>query len=149
MLAAREILSKRDSSQDVTPSRLTFGEIAEERFEVLESLVAAGERSARTLEAQRRRYNSNLRDTLGNVRVQAITTRHVVDVLAKMRAKRIKRGPTAELTPCRAGRCRAPTSCSGRSSSSRSLAVTGRTTRSAACQSPSGPFLETPPKLAY
>jgi hypothetical protein len=61
----------------VTPSRLTFGEIAEERFEVLESLVAAGERSARTLEAQRRRYNSNLRDTLGNVRVQAITTRHV------------------------------------------------------------------------
>jgi integrase len=97
--AAREILSKRDASEDVTPSRVTFSEVAEERFAVLDSLVASGERSARTLEAQRHRYNSNLRDALGHVRVQSITPRHVADVLAKMRAKRIKRGPKAEPTP--------------------------------------------------
>lgn len=90
--AARQILSSRDTSQDVTPTHMTFAEVAEERFATLESLVAAGERSARTLEAQRHRYESHLKDALGRVRVQQITPRHITDVLSKMRAKRIKRG---------------------------------------------------------
>jgi hypothetical protein len=97
--AAREILSKRDTSEDVTPSRITFAEVAEERFAVLQGLVASGERSARTLEAQRHRYNSNLKEALGHVRVQAITARHVSEVLSKMRAKRIRRGPNGEPAP--------------------------------------------------
>jgi integrase len=91
--AAREILSKRDISQDVTPMRITFAEVAEERFATLEGLVASGERSARTLEAQRHRYKAGLEGALGRVTVQSITTRHIADVLSALRAKRIKRGP--------------------------------------------------------
>jgi integrase len=97
--AAREILSKRDTSQDVTPSRLTLGEIAAEYFQMIESLVASGERSERTREIYCQQYRTHVQERLGRVRVQAVTPRHVQDILAHVRQKRVKRGREREGRP--------------------------------------------------
>jgi integrase len=97
--AAREILSKRDTSQDVAPTRLTFGEAAAEYFSMVESLVASGERSERTQEIYRQQYRTHVEGHLARVRLQTVTPRHVQDVLAHVRKKRIKRGPGREEQP--------------------------------------------------
>jgi integrase len=97
--AMREMLSKRDISQDVAPTRLSFEQVADEYFEMVESLVASGERSERTLEIYRQQYRQHIEPRLGRVRIQAVTPRHAQDVLANVRAKRIKRGLKREEQP--------------------------------------------------
>jgi integrase len=95
----RALAVQVDRGEAVAPSRITFGEVAAEYLEMLESLVATGERSERTLEAARQRYRTHLEEVLGRVRIQSITARHLSDVLARMRSKRIKRGSEGDTTP--------------------------------------------------
>jgi integrase len=98
--AAREILGKRDRRELVAPSRLTFGEVWTEYEAMFESLVASGEKSERTLELYRQRYRTHLEEPLGRLRIQNVSARHLSDVLATVRAKRIKRGGSeGEATP--------------------------------------------------
>ncbi len=96
--AAREILSRRDTAQDVTPSRLTFGEVAVEYFQMLESLVASGERSERTQEIYHQQYRTHVEERLSRVRIQGVNPRHIQDVLADVRAKKIRGRPISSST---------------------------------------------------
>lgn len=97
--AARDILSQRDKGQDVAPTRLTFGEVANEYFQMIESLVASGELSERTLDIYRQQHQQHIQPRLGGVRIQALTPRHVSEVLVHVREKRIKRGPERKEQP--------------------------------------------------
>jgi integrase len=83
----RQVLGRRDQRQDVTPSRLTLNEVADQLFTEFESKVSRGERSERTLEIYRQRWNSHIRPTLGRRRIQSIGVGEVSWFLAELRRK--------------------------------------------------------------
>jgi integrase len=83
----RQVLGKRDQRQDVTPSRLTLNEVADQLLTEFESKVSRGERSERTLEIYRQRWNTHIRPTLGRRRVQSIGVGEVSRFLAELRRK--------------------------------------------------------------
>jgi integrase len=83
----RQVLGRRDQRQDVTPSRLTLNEVADQLLAEFESKVARGERSERTLEIYRQRWNTHIRPTLGRRRIQSVGVGEVARFLAELRRK--------------------------------------------------------------
>ena len=66
--------------------------MADEYFAVLDSLVISGERSERTADIYKQQWQAHIEPKLGRVKVQAITARHVSDVLTAVRAKKFNKG---------------------------------------------------------
>lgn len=96
----RQVLGKRDERQDVTPSRLILNDVADQLFTEFESKVSRGERSERTLEIYRQRWDTHIRPTLGRRRIQGIGVAHISRFLAELRRKtnpRVKAGIQPEL----------------------------------------------------
>jgi integrase len=83
----RQVLGKRDQRQDVTPSRLTLNEVADRLLTEFESKVSRGERSERTLEIYRQRWNTHIRLALGRRRIQSVGVGEVSRFLAELRRK--------------------------------------------------------------
>lgn len=103
--AAREAIRvKVRSGEAVAPNRVTLDEVAQEFFALFDSLVAAGERSERTAELYRQRYDCYVKPRIGRVQIQALRAEHVSRLLAEMRhagtAARVgrKRAATAPWT---------------------------------------------------
>jgi len=95
-----QLLGKRDRNEDVAPRSLTLNDVADKLFVEFESKVLRGERSARTLEIYRQRWDTHIRPTFGRRRVQAIGVAHVSQFLAELRRKtnpRVKAGSQPEL----------------------------------------------------
>ncbi|MEJ7791947.1 MAG: site-specific integrase [Gaiellaceae bacterium] len=85
-LAAREKLRVAiRAGEAVAPSRAKLDEVASSFFEMFESLVAAGEKSERTLDLYRQRYRSHLERPLGRLRIQNLRAEHVARVLGELR----------------------------------------------------------------
>jgi len=95
-----QLLGKRDRNEDVAPRRLTLNEVADQLFVEFESKVSRGERSERTLEIYRQRWDTHIRPTLGRRRIQGIGVAHVSQFLAELRRRtnpRVKSGSQPEL----------------------------------------------------
>jgi integrase len=95
-----QLLGKRDRNEDVAPQRLTLNEVADQLFAEFESKVTRGERSERTLEIYRQRWNTHIRPTLGRRRIQSVGAAEVSRFLAELRRKtnpRTKAGDQPEL----------------------------------------------------
>jgi integrase len=69
----------------IAPSRLTLSEVANEYFEIMEALVATGERSQRTLDLYRQRYKKHIEPALGRRRVEEIRSAEVGRIFADQR----------------------------------------------------------------
>jgi site-specific recombinase XerC len=69
----------------VTPSRLTFSEVAKEFFAITEGLVATSERSQRTLDLYRQRYDKHISPVVGHRRIQDVRPEHIGAILARQR----------------------------------------------------------------
>jgi integrase len=67
------------------PTKASVSEVAEDFLAMFESLVAAGEKSERTLEVYRQRYHTHLDKPLGRVAIQKLTAAHVSRLLAELR----------------------------------------------------------------
>lgn len=83
-----QLLGNRDRNEDVAPQRLTLNEVADEFFAAFESKVDRAERSERTLEIYRQRWNTHVRAALGRKRIQAVRSADVSRFLAELRRKR-------------------------------------------------------------
>lgn len=69
----------------VSPSRLIFGEVADEFLQITEALVATGERSARTLALYRQRYRTHIAPALARKRMQDLRPAHIGAIFAEQR----------------------------------------------------------------
>ena len=69
----------------VFSSRLTFGEVAEEFFQITGALVATGERSQRTLDLYRQRYGTHISPFLARRRVQDVRPEHISAIFSAQR----------------------------------------------------------------
>jgi integrase len=67
------------------PSRLTVAEVAEEYFGVTAGLVASGERSQRTLDLYRQRFEKHIAPVVGSRRVQDVRAEHASAILRRQR----------------------------------------------------------------
>jgi integrase len=74
------------AGEAVTPSRVTFAEVAEDFLELLQSLVGSGERSERTLTLYRQHYSFYLEPRFGRLPIQKIGAEHVARMLADLRS---------------------------------------------------------------
>jgi integrase len=83
---AEEYRTQIRRGEIVVSSRLTVNELAEEYFTLIDSLVATGERSQRTLDLYRQRYRTHIEPILGRKRVQDVRGEHVAAVYGKQRA---------------------------------------------------------------
>src|SRR5207248_429175 len=82
---AEQYRSKVRTGEVVSPSRLTFGEVAEEFFGITEALVATGERSRRTLELYRQRYAKHIGPAIGRKRIQDVRPEDIGRIFAEQR----------------------------------------------------------------
>jgi integrase len=73
----------------VVSSRLTMAEVAEEYFSLMDSLVATGERSKRTVDLYRQRFKTHIEPTLGRKRVQDVRAEHIAAIYTKQRGNGI------------------------------------------------------------
>jgi integrase len=73
----------------VVSSRLTMAEVAEQYFNLQDSLVATGERSKRTIDLYRQRYRTHIAPTLDRKRVQDVRAEHIAAIYAKQRGNGI------------------------------------------------------------
>ena len=78
----RERLGQSDTNELPDNSKLTLDELAERRWEILEGLVASGERAETTLESDKLLYAKHLQPTLGRLRVEKMTSAHVSKLLS-------------------------------------------------------------------
>jgi hypothetical protein len=69
----------------VVSQRRTFGEAAEEFFEITEALVATGERSRRTLKLYRQRYGKHIAPVLARRRILDVRPDHISTIFATQR----------------------------------------------------------------
>jgi len=81
----RRLLGQVDQKQDVSPSRVTFDELAALTFNAFEALVISGERKRRTLTDYQWRYKRYLKERLGRLPAQKIERQHILDVLDDLR----------------------------------------------------------------
>jgi integrase len=85
--AAREKLRVQvRAGEAVSPSRVTFSEVADDFFALFESLVGSGERSERTLELYRQHHRAYLEPRFGRLPIQKIGAEHVARMLAELRS---------------------------------------------------------------
>ena len=115
IVEAEEYRTQLRRGEVLPPSRLTFARGREEYFEIIEALVATGERSQRTLDLYRQRYRTHIEPSLGRKRVQDIRAEHIGAIFARQRERASPRGRSP-------GRRRS----SRRSSASLSRAATSR-----------------------
>lgn len=85
VVEAEEYRSQVRRGEIVVSSRLTFTEVAEEFFALMETLVATGERSQRTLDLYRQRFKNHIEPTLGRRRVQDVRAEHIASIYATQR----------------------------------------------------------------
>jgi integrase len=84
----RDLLSaKALQGELLTPTSLTFAELAEQWLEGFEALVASGERAERTLEHYRYHLERHLLPAFGRRRLQEISTDDCARLIAQLRAK--------------------------------------------------------------
>jgi integrase len=83
------LLGKVERGELATPTRLTFAELAATWLEDLEALVAADERSPRTLENYTYLLNHHIIPAFGSKRLQEVTTDDIAALIGQMRAKHL------------------------------------------------------------
>ena len=81
-----EFLSKLRRGQIVAPSKVTFGQAADEYLAGLDASVAAGERAPRTAERYRQHLDSHVLPALGAVQLQKLTPDHIAAFLRDRQA---------------------------------------------------------------
>ena len=81
-----EFLSKLRRGQLAAPSKVTFGEAAEEYLAGLDASVAAGERAARTAERYRQHLEGHVLPALGTVQLQKLTPDQIAAFLRDRQA---------------------------------------------------------------
>ena len=81
----RERLGQSETNELPVNSKQTLDELAERRWEVLEGLVASGERAETTLESDKLLYAKHLKPSLGRLRVEKMTSAHVSKLLSTLR----------------------------------------------------------------
>ena len=81
----RERIGKAETNDLPTNAKLTLDELAERRWELLEGLVATGERAETTLESDKLLYRKHLQPALGRLRVEKMTSAHVSKLLSTLR----------------------------------------------------------------
>jgi integrase len=86
---ASTIIGARNERKDRAPSRLTFGELAEQFFASFEAKVASGERKQRSLDDYRHRWACYLERDLDRVPAQQIDRRHILDILDGLRRQKL------------------------------------------------------------
>jgi integrase len=74
----------------IVSSRLTVNELAEEYFALMESLVATGERSHRTLDLYRQRFKTYVEPGFGRKRVQDVRGEQIAAIFATQRKRGLK-----------------------------------------------------------
>jgi integrase len=84
---AEEYRTQIRRGEIVVSSRLTMTELAEEYFTLMDSLVATGERSQRTLDLYRQRFKTYAEPTMGCKRLQDLRAEHIAAIFAKQRSK--------------------------------------------------------------
>jgi integrase len=87
LVEAEDYRAKIRRGELVSPSRLTFGDAAEEFFAITEALVASGERSQRTLDLYRQRYRQHIAPTVARRRVQDVRPEDIGAIFAEQRRK--------------------------------------------------------------
>lgn len=85
--ARSQLIAKAERGELATPTRLTFAELAASWLEGYAALVAAEERSPRTLENYSYFLNKHLLPVFGRRRLQEISTDDIAELIAAMRAK--------------------------------------------------------------
>jgi integrase len=81
---------RKDNGELPTPSRRTVGEVADEFFELLDSLVRSGELKSRTLDLYRQRWRSHIEERLSRRQLQKVTGSDVsTAVIVEMRRKNL------------------------------------------------------------
>jgi integrase len=85
--ARTQLLAKAERGELATPTRLSFAELAASWLEGYAALVAAGERSPRTIENYRYYLDKHLLPAFGRKRVQEISTDEIARLIVEMRAK--------------------------------------------------------------
>jgi integrase len=88
----RERLGQADTNELPTNTKQTLDELAERRWEILEGLVASGERAETTLESDRLLYRKHLQPSLGRVRVERMQSSHVSKLLSGLRRSGLSAG---------------------------------------------------------
>jgi integrase len=83
------LLGKVERGELATPTRLTFAELAATWLENLAGLVAAGERSPRTLENYTYLLNHHINPSFGRKRLQEVSTDDIAALIAQMRSKQL------------------------------------------------------------
>jgi integrase len=86
---AEEHRSKLRRGEILPPSKLTFGEVAEEFLQTTTALVTTGERSKGTLDLYRQRYRSHVEPTLGRKRIQDVRAEHIGAIFARQRERNL------------------------------------------------------------
>jgi integrase len=82
---AEEYRSQLRRGEIAAPSRLTFGDAAEEFFDITQALVATGERSQRTLDLYRQRYAKHIEPAIARRRIQDVRPEHIGAIFAAER----------------------------------------------------------------
>jgi integrase len=88
----RERLGQADTNELPVNSKQTLDELAERRWEILEGLVASGERAETTLESDHLLYRKHLQPTLGRLRVERMQSSHVSKLLSQLRKSGLSAG---------------------------------------------------------
>jgi integrase len=81
----RSRLALSESNELPQTSKLTLDDLAQRRWELLEGLVASGERAATTLEADKGLYVKHLKPALGRIKVERVRAAHVSRLLSDLR----------------------------------------------------------------
>jgi hypothetical protein len=84
MAEAEEYRTKLRRGELLPPSKLTFGEVADEFLRMTEALVTTGERSQRTLDLYRQRYRTHIEPSLGRKRIQDVRAEHIGVIYARL-----------------------------------------------------------------
>jgi integrase len=88
----RERLGQSEQNELPENSKLTLDELAHRRWELLEGLVASGERAETTLESDKLLYAKHIQPTLGRMRVEKIQSAHVSRLLSGLRRSGLAAG---------------------------------------------------------
>jgi integrase len=87
--ARTQLTAKAERGELATPTRLTFAELAATWLDGYAALVAADERSPRTLENYSYFLDKHLLPAFGHRRIQEISTDDIAELVAAMRAKKL------------------------------------------------------------
>jgi integrase len=85
VVEAEEYRTQIRRGELVSPSRVTFGEVAEEFLGITEALVATGERSQRTLDLYRQRYGRHIEPVVGAKQIHDVRPEHIGGIFARQR----------------------------------------------------------------